>query len=227
MEWHIHRPLLQMTAEAILARHTNGKHTHLLKVSAHSGVVGNEMADELAKAASGEPEADANNNGETKVCPAPSSTPMHELYWPVYETQAATPDEAAQILHVQDLKRSLKKHLHHTSRLGYAKQDEINFSAWQAIVPVADGAGSNGFLNLPKGIDSDTRKLVLQARYGTLNTAKFRMRCGIAPSNACLLCGAPDGGHHSLSRCDHMMGMYTRRHTRRGALYTAPLRRVD
>jgi ribonuclease HI len=69
-----------MIAEAILARCANGKHTHLRKVSAHSGVMGNEMADELAKARGGEPEADADDNGETKVCPAPSRTPMHELY---------------------------------------------------------------------------------------------------------------------------------------------------
>jgi hypothetical protein len=81
------------------------------------------MADELAKAAGGEPEADGDDNGETKVCPAPSSTPMHELYWPVYEKQAATPDEAAQIWHVQDLKRSLKNT--YTTRRGWGTPNKM------------------------------------------------------------------------------------------------------
>jgi hypothetical protein len=34
----------------------------------------------------------------------------------------------------------------------------------------------------------------------------------VAPTANCLLCGRLDGGHHSMSGCPHMSGMYTERH---------------
>jgi formate dehydrogenase assembly factor FdhD len=67
---------------------------------------------------------------------------------------------------------------------------------------------------LPAG----TRKLVLQARCGTLNTANFRYKCKLATSPACLLCGGMDGGHHSLSGCSHMIEMCTKRHNEAGGI---------
>jgi hypothetical protein len=213
-EWHIHRSLLEMIAAAITARCKDGKPLHQVKVSAHCGIVGNERADELAKEAGG-------TMDDIDQCPAPATTPMHRLFWPVCEVQRT--DGSAASHHVPDLRSGLKKHLrgHGTLRLGYSNRDSIYFQAWQAIVPTAHTA-SNGFVRLPKGVEPTARKLALQARYGTLNTAKFRMRCGLATSDACLLCGAPDGGHHSLSGCKHMMDMYTKRHNEAGGIITAP-----
>jgi ribonuclease HI len=216
MERHTHRLLLKMIADAILERCNAGRPVHLMKVRAHSGIVGNEMADELAKAAGGG--GDEEHDGEIAVCPASSMTPMHGLYWPMYETADAAPEGGPRIRHVQDLRRHLKKQIHQELRLGHSNQDGIYFTMWQATVPIAHAASSNGFLNMPEGVDANARKLVLQARYGTLNTAKFRMRCGLAASDACLLCGSPDGGHHSLSGCSRMLEMYTLRHNEAGGI---------
>jgi ribonuclease HI len=212
MERHVHKPLLEMIAASIMERCRAGQPTHLMKVMAHSGVVGNEHADELAKAAGEQEETGL------AACPAAATTPMHALYWPVYEMQASVPDGEVQLRHVQDLRKHLKQHLHHEFRLGYAKKDGIYFNAWQATVPAAHASCSNGFLALPTGVDASKRRLVLQARYGQLNTAKFRMRCNLAKSDACLLCGEPDGGHHSLSGCKHMLEMYTLRHNEAGGI---------
>jgi ribonuclease HI len=209
-EWHKHRPLLELLAAAITARCQQGKPLHLVKVNAHCGIVGNEMADELARCAGGTME-------DIDQCPAPATTPMHRAFWPVRRAQHT--EGGTTLQHMPDLRTGLKAHLrrHGNLRLGYSNLDSIYFQAWQAIVPIAHAA-SNGFARLPKGVEPTARKLTWHARFGTLNTAKFRMRCGLAASDACLLCGAPDGGHHSLSGCSHMMDMYTRRHNEAGGI---------
>ena len=38
----------------------------------------------------------------------------------------------------------------------------------------------------------------------------------VANNPNCMLCGQMDGGHHSLSGCPHMSGMYTERHNKAG-----------
>jgi ribonuclease HI len=209
MQWHLHHPLLRDIAQEIVARCNAGKPVHLMKVSAHCGIVGNEAADELAKAAGQPSDSEA---ASVEVCHASHLPPMHSLYWPMHES----PEHG--LTHVPNLKRHLKQQLHPTLRLGYSNQDGQYFTAWQETVPIAHAASSNAFLTCPPGVDAGTRKEVLQARYGTLNTAKFRYRCGLAPTDACLLCGVPDGGHHSLSGCKHMLGMYTRRHNEAGGI---------
>jgi ribonuclease HI len=105
MERHTHRPLLELIASEILERCRAGQPVHLIKVSAHSGIVGNEMADELAKAA-GSRSADGGPSEEVMICPAPAETPMHKLYWPVYEHGAARSEKGPQLRHVQNLKNT-------------------------------------------------------------------------------------------------------------------------
>ena len=212
MERHIHQPILKLIAEAIVQRTGKGMPVHLMKVAAHSGIVGNEHADELAKLAGG----GADEARTVEECPAPATAPMHDLFWPTYTEE--TEDGRNRLRHVQDLGKSLKRRAHERLRLGYAKQDGVYFAAWRAAAPEANGACSNGFMALPPGVDANTRKLLLQARYGTLNTAKFRFRCKLADSAACLLCGELDGGHHSLSGCARMLGMYTQRHNEAGGI---------
>jgi hypothetical protein len=55
-------------------------------------------------------------------------------------------------------------------------------------------------------------RLTFQARCGQTNKANQRFKCGLAPSNSCLLCGEADGVFHSLGSCSHMRGMYILRH---------------
>jgi hypothetical protein len=112
--------MLQMIAAAIVDRISRGKPpVHLMKVMAHSGIVGNEHADELAKKAGG----GEGEGQEVQECPAPAATPLHDLFWPVYEEE--TEDGRMRQRHVQDLSKHLKRKVHQEQRLGYAKQDGI------------------------------------------------------------------------------------------------------
>jgi ribonuclease HI len=219
MERHIHRPILHLIAEAIADRARKGKPTRLIKVAAHSGIVGNERADELAKRAGGEQDGD--DQPETEVCPAPATTPLHDLFWPTH--REAGEDGQPRLRHVPDLSKGLKRWVHERHRLGYADQGGLYFNAWRGAAPTAHGSYSNGFMALPTGVDARTRKLVLQARYGTLNTARWRYKCRLASSLNCQLCGDADGGHHSLSGCTRMVGMYTQRHNEAGGIIYSTL----
>jgi hypothetical protein len=216
MERHIHRPILHLIAEAVVSRARRGKPTRLIKVAAHSGIVGNERADELAKRA-GEPAED----DDVQACPAPATTPLHDLFWPTYTEEVEGGE--ARLRHVQDLRKSLKRQAHAVHRLGYANKDGFYFKLWQETANTAHGGYSNGFMSLPTGVDAHTRKLVIQARYGTLNTARWRYKCRLASTLACQLCGEPDGAHHSLSGCARMLGMYTQRHNEAGGIIYSTL----
>ena len=202
--------ILFTIVEAIVDRAKQGHPVHLMKVAAHSGIVGNEHADELAKLAGDGGEEERN----VETCPASADTPMHDMFWPMYEE--VTEDGRAQTRHVQGLGKHLKRKVHQEQRLGFAKRDGIYFQAWQAIIPCAH-ASSNGFMSSSK-LPAGARKLVLQARCGTLYTGSFRYKCKLAASPACLLCGEPDGGHHSLSGCSHMKEMYIKRHNEAGGI---------
>ena len=80
-----------------------------------------------------------------------------------------------------------------------------------------DGHSSNGYIRLPQGITRRTCRLVMQARTGTLRTAKMLYRMGKRRTDVCERCGRhPDGVHHSLSGCPAMTGMYTLRHNELG-----------
>ena len=210
MERHLHRPILQLIVEAIVDRARQERPVHLIKVAAHSGIVGNEHADELAKLAG----SGGGEEQQVETCPASADTPMHDLFWPLYDE--VTEDGRAQTRHVQGLGKHLKRKVHQEQRLGLAKQDGIYFQAWQGIIPCTH-ASSNGFMSSNK-LPAGARKLVLQARCGTLCTGSFRYKCKLATSPACLLCGGMDGGHHSLSGCSHMLKMYTKRHNEAGGI---------
>jgi hypothetical protein len=72
--------------------------------------------------------------------------------------------------------------------------------------------GHSILLTQSNRVDPQDRVTTLHYRYGGLNTAKLRQRMKVAPTANCVLCGQLDGGHHSMSGCPHMSGMYTERH---------------
>lgn len=70
MRRHKHLALLQAILDMI---RQHGHPVHLYKVQAHTGLVGNEMADEAAKAAT-------NRTADTQTCDVTATTPLHKLY---------------------------------------------------------------------------------------------------------------------------------------------------
>jgi hypothetical protein len=109
--------------------------------------------------------------------------------------------------------------VHAASCLGYSNTDSIYYRSWAQAATKADGDTSNAFVHrCTDAADGNRRKLALQYRTGGLNTAKFRHRMKKAMTPNCLLCGQVDGGHHSLSGCPHLSGLYTNRHNGAGKL---------
>jgi hypothetical protein len=74
-------------------------------------------------------------------------------------------------------------------------------------------------------VNPQDRVTTQQYRYGGLNTAKLRHRMKVVPTPNCALCGQMDGGHHSMSGCPHMSGMYIERHNQAGRIMLQALLR--
>ena len=95
---------------------------------------------------------------------------------------------------------------------------------WEQVVPLADGKISNAYLG-DATIKPLARRYTFQARCGELNTANARAKWRLVQCDKCLLCGEPDGAHHSLSGCSHMKGMYIDRHNEAGRLILKALKK--
>jgi hypothetical protein len=204
----------------------NDRPIKLLKVKAHMGIVGNELADEAANEAVNKIRAGA----DIPMCDAPAYTPHHNMYWPtvpIIPTRSMPHQHPTTIINrpryqPASLGQPLKQILHQHHRLGYSNQDGLYFTKWQETIPIANGPASNTFLR-DKTVAGLPRTLTLHARCGQLNTAKFRHRAGWVPTPNCLLCGQLDGGHHTLSGCPLMLNMYTERHNKAGGIICAAI----
>jgi hypothetical protein len=108
--------------------------------------------------------------------------------------------------------------VHSASRIGYSNVSSVYFQAWQNTINIADGRVSNAFMHDCDITQGKERKLTLQYRSGGLCTAKMRYRMKVVNTPNCELCGQPDGGHHSLSGCPDLKGLYTNRHNGAGKL---------
>jgi hypothetical protein len=241
-----------LVKEIVDAIRQSPHHIRLYKVKAHTGIPGNEHADlaagqaarEIARAtAIGSPDIENNEQIECdeqlqsiQVCTASTEAPSHSLYWPCAPTQqpagAAEDNETRSVRTrpskaLPDLRKRLKAALHEVSSLGYSNTDSIYFQSWARVAAKADGDVSNAFVRkCTDAADGNRRKLTLQYRSGGLNTAKFRHRMQKATTPNCLLCGQMDGGHHSLSGCPHLSGLYTNRHNGAGKLILRYIQKV-
>jgi hypothetical protein len=61
-------------------------------------------------------------------------------------------------------------------------------------------------------VTHETKKLMMQYRWGLLSTRRWLHKCKLAPDISCPLCGEEDGGHHALSACRCVSPTVTTRH---------------
>jgi ribonuclease HI len=189
---------------------TSPRHIYLQKVKAHTGIPGNELADEAARHATRLAQYSPDDMPQCNTDPQP---PSHTQFWPVPTDDDDANDDVARRpkKHIGDLGKDLKKYLHEKHRVGYSNTSSVYYQAWANTVSIAHKGHSN-LLMQSNRVDPQDRVTTLHYRYGGLNTAKLRHRMKVAPTANCLLCGQLDGGHHSMSGCPHMSGMYTERH---------------
>jgi ribonuclease HI len=195
---------------------SSGQTVRIFKVKAHTGVLGNEYADEAAKKAT-DLLADDKSDQQPVACTVDAAPPYTGVFWPVIASASNTLKDNDDAhgdrgpIWLDDINGALKRHLHPIHKLGHSNADSIYYKLWQETVPTADGDTSNAYMRSSKLAPMAIR-LTFQARCGQTNTANMRYKRGQAPNNLCLLCGTPDGVFHSLGGCRHMKGMYILRH---------------
>ncbi|KAJ9525558.1 hypothetical protein QJQ45_003065 [Haematococcus lacustris] len=198
---HHHRDILADIATLIM----NSRDTiHLRKVRAHSGIIGNEAADTLAKHAAMYPEQ------------AHTQAPHEHTE---QQTWLSATTETGTTIPLPDCRHSVRTHMRAKHKLGLANQDSIYYQMSQDIARVA-AKGSCERVMLDPGIPTAAQRTALLYRTGGLYNQKLAMRWGKAADDRCPLCGEADSATHLLSGCTRTAALVQERHNGAGRLIT-------
>ena len=208
-----HAPLVTAITKALTTRASNaGLLTSIRKVPAHSGVEGNEIADDLANQGA---DSHSKNVPDVIVCSL-GAVPQRPTFWPTYAPPSRSrqegaaepaPRHLASLTHIRKIATPLL-----TSYLA-------NRSLYRSLMVHAmqvDGA----LLSLPAAniqalIAKGERKHAMQLfkfMWGQLYNGKLAHRYGHADNDNCPLCGHPDSCTHIGSGCKKHSGLYINRH---------------
>ncbi|KAJ9533148.1 hypothetical protein QJQ45_018245 [Haematococcus lacustris] len=176
------------------------------KVRAHSGIIGNEGADALAKHAALHPE----------LANTPAYSPTTRRETKNWLSNAADGDSPAPL---PDCRQSVREHMHRKHKLGLANQDSIYYQMSQEIKKVAaTGAGERVMIDT--NIPTHAQRTALLYRTGGLYNQKLAMRWKRATDARCPLCGEADSATHLLSGCNETLPLVQERHNGAGRLIT-------
>ena len=211
---HLH--LLEAISAPLKARAHRGARTHLRKVKAHAGCVGNEFADIGA--------ASAARQGcvHDQVLHVSNNSVSSLPAWPVVlPPPAADGGASPEPYTVSDLRSSLARHFHpdlRAGRLPHTKTTQARALAFSHAYPAIS---THMWTACPYRVI----RHALQARYGTLWTSSRALKFGLpylpgvatpfpTHGGACPLCGQPDTSGHMLGGCrlPHFHARYIKRH---------------
>ncbi|MGQ3168986.1 MAG: RNase H family protein [Hydrogenophaga sp.] len=200
---HRHKDILAEIATIL----TNSQDAvHLFKVRAHSGIIGNEGADALAKHAAMHPE-----QATTRGSYPPKHTEQHAWLSTTSELNVTTP--------LPDCRHSVRAHMRNKHKLGLANQDSIYYQMSRDITKVA-AKGSCERVMTDAGIPTEAQRTALLYRTGGLYNQKLAMRWGTAADDRCPRCGEADSATHLLSGCSRTAALVQERHNGAGRLIT-------
>jgi ribonuclease HI len=239
---HKHSEVLQSIIS--LVRDRPPSHTlTILKVKAHNELVGNEIADLVAKQAT---EAGREHDLTFDTPATPSYVNDYWLFHlpePREDPEIAEDDldqegprrtrprtdEGPQHEPLENLKADLQRHMHKKHRLGRSNQESAYFNFWKNLKSQVDPAASNAFMSSPGCATQAQRRTTLLYRTGCLHNQKRAKWFRLAQSDACPLCRQPDGCSHIASGCQHpaMERMYTERHNRAGRIFLRAISKGD
>lgn len=210
---HRHYQLLQDIARLISQTQ---EPIQLFKVKSHVGIVGNEIADEIAVAmARGE-----GPQGPQRVrCDVPSNERQH-MHWPHTQPSgdancARQPALICSPLPNLDAKLIAQSHRYH--KLGQSNRDSIYYKAWASAQSHLLPQHSHTFIS-SGSVTHVERRYAIQYRTGGLYTSKLAHRYGHRSDSNCPLCGQPDGAHHAVSACPAIREAVTKRHNDAGMI---------
>ncbi|KAJ9517037.1 hypothetical protein QJQ45_002548 [Haematococcus lacustris] len=198
---HRHNDILTDIATLIIASPVT---TQFYKVRAHSGIIGNEGADALAKHAALHPE-------QANTLEYHPTTPKERGIWLNHGTDSET------LAPLPDCRQSVRAHMHSKHKLGLANQDSIYYQMTQDITKAAaKGAGERVMTDATISIPA--QRTALLYRTGGLYNQKLAMRWKQATDDRCPLCGEADSATHLLSGCNETLPLVQERHNGAGRL---------
>ena len=163
MKEHRHEHLIKAIVDLIKA----SPHTiHLYKVKSHIGIVGNEIADEVAGAAARGYFQEEKEDGEHKEMKLPSNN-RTEMYWPhttdesreagAKKRQGAPPEDrneqqrtAPTSKPLPNIMEGIQRRCHAMHNLGGANRETIYYKAFQEALPQLDEEATNHFMTSGK-----------------------------------------------------------------------------
>ena len=212
--YHYHplRGCLERLVRTVCDRVARGiQHTSIVKVTAHTGILGNEMADWFASSATRHPH-------EASVWTPPDHTRIAEL-WHMHPDGTRT--------RLRDTSNKLRHLVRAAHALGSANTDGIYFRSYQAVASNTHQS-SHHFLSA-KAVPWGARRLALRLRGGGIYNNKLAKRFGLTDSSTCPLCPLEDGQTHMLLACQHpdMHNMHCKRHNMATRMVLAETLRHD
>eukprot|EP00877_Chromochloris_zofingiensis_P011405 jgi/Chrzof1/6518/UNPLg00867.t1 len=150
-----HGQLLRSIATMITDRAALGIHTNLIKVKAHTGIVGNEIADKAAN------EAAESQTGHMVTVGADPYASMHWLAQQQRDERGNT-----RLRYMDNLTGHLKRTAKASHCLGGA-QAGTYYGLWEATAPTMNWKASTHCYH-STSVDHSTKRLVLKARFGVL-----------------------------------------------------------
>jgi ribonuclease HI len=245
VKFHRHAELLHRIVELLKTRIEAGHPPiSILKVRAHSGCIGNEMADIAAKIAAKHGKYDITMPGidrfardnifwlhsrRTPRCERPEPQEASDTLRNQKRRNTGTSadgldgttsdaqGESSHLHALNNMQDALRKHMHSLYHLGGSNTESVYYCLWRELQEHAEGELSNAFLTHPQ-LPQGARRTALATRMGVLWSAKRAKMMGLSQTGACPLCGQHDGGSHIASGCQHetMKRMYTARHNAAG-----------
>jgi hypothetical protein len=201
---HKHRGLLYAIYSELQARTLPFR---VYKVKSHTGVVGNELADIVAKeAGQGEHDPEFIDTGAN-----PHMEDAHSYWLQHTPTSPEGDDTITAPRIVGDMHDDLGAICRKMCWMGDARMDTIYYTVLQNMLPHVLAELSNKY-KTSSLVPGGAVRTAVAYHSGCLANQKTRFRDKYADSPNCLLCGGMDGGHHAVSACPAMERPVTARH---------------
>ena len=209
---HVHGHILMDIRDAIVTRAHEGETIYFDKVKSHTGIQGNEIADQAAKAAALREIPDAaEHHNET----ARNDT-FETLAWPAEQQKGR--DGRDTWHYFGNLNQSLKHHVSTKAELGFTPEGVYSKLVADTL-PYIDVTASSASWKHGRNTFSEQRtssKYMWGGLYNARTAHKWAHGAPPAnPSDApCPLCARPDSGTHMLNECTHphITGLRINRH---------------